>query len=134
MKKLIVTYLIVISMLTGCAGSQVKPGCTECAKGYVDGKYDADMNFQNENAGWAVAGGVLLPLGIALAALFPVNGPSPEKITGKSPDYVEAYSKFYSSQYTVNRVKTASIWCAVTSIVYVGIFVAGIWITMLTGF
>ena len=132
--KFFVIFTLVFSVvLAGCAGPEISTNCRECKIGCINAEDDAKYDYKNETTGWSFAGGILMPLGIALAALFPVKNPAPEKIAGKTPDYVEAYAKCYSDTYRLNRVMTASAWCGVTVGCNIAMFLAIGWFFSNTG-
>ena len=83
--------------LIGCVG-----GCLLGTR--IDG--GADLLFSPSEVGCAVASAILLgafamPLGVDL---YPHNvTPPPERLLGKSPEYVEAYTQIYTSKITSLR-------------------------------
>ena len=83
--------------LIGCVG-----GCILGTR--LDG--GSDLLFSPSEVGCAVASAILLgafamPLGVDL---YPHNvTPPPERLLGKSPEYVEAYTQIYTSKITSLR-------------------------------
>ena len=87
--------------LIGCVG-----GCMLGTRlgTHANGEYD--VLFSPSEVGCAVASAILLgafamPLGVDL---YPHNvTPPPERLLGKSPEYVEAYTQIYTSKITSLR-------------------------------
>ena len=94
--------------MLGVWGSTV--GCfLGCAGGCLLGRLHPDYtsgSIRETQAGLALAGGVLLGVCAVPTAVFvyPHNvTPPPERLLGKSPEYIEAYTQAYKSKTTLLR-------------------------------
>ena len=94
--------------ISGGLGSAV--GCfLGCAGGYLLGKVNPGYTsapISNTQTHFAFAGGILLGVCAVPTAVFvyPHNvTPPPERLLGKSPAYIEAYTQAYKSRTTLLR-------------------------------
>ena len=127
MKKAVVILCLYSLIISGCAGLDVKE-CKDCSPVCRQAKQDVNSSSEAEgmNWGWFAAGAVLLPVGLAIAAIVPVD-PPPAFFAGKSREYILEYTKCYRESYSRTNFNSAWAGCTFTGVVG---FAAGLGFTL----
>ena len=86
---------------------------TEISRGNLEGKRAA-MEDVNKVC-WLGAGATILGFGVAM--VWSSSDPDPAEFTGKSPEYVRAYTESYNSRVKKEQIIYSSIGCAGTLLV-----------------
>jgi hypothetical protein len=135
-KKVIIILCVLSLVFNGCAGIEVKD-CKDCSPVCKLAKQDVDSKSKAEgiNWGWFIMGAVLLPVGLAVAAIVPIDPPHAAFI-GKSPEYVMEYTKCYHESYSLVNFNSAWAGCFTTVmaglIVGSGVILYFIWLVITT--
>ena len=117
--------MIILLLFSVCAGIQNRKDCSECPDICERAKKDAVNELKDQQNGWFFLGAVLLPAGMALAAVIPPEVPA-ENIEDLTADQIDAYSDCYQTQseteQLISSTKGAGFTLMTAVVLFAGFF------------